>query len=744
MQPPVFRLRSLPTQLREHVLRFLPLYDKLLQLSHLSRDFPRLTPACFSEDDLELDTVVVRALTRSASLLRLLSRVRHVSVSAERWRQGRRADGWELAHCGSVPSLLRCFSQVQRLSVEVDEDWPKERETAIGLQDVLTSLPQLPLLHSLCVTGEPDRRSRRVIPLSELALLAELPSLRSVTLCSMLLAAGSLSLLCSSPLEHLDLRYANLDGAHDMRGRGRPDMTDEPAPPAVDVSFILRRLQLPDPCSPQARKEVRRVLAAYGIDGIGRRDAELRRQHVQLELVDFWRSGGRAVTPELQQLQLRIPSLTALTLNVSLGTSLCPLSPSASPMLSQLRCVSLRISEPALDDDGESVAEDGVGARRRRDWLSEVAADCVGFLHSYSTQLLRLELKRLPSLPAAAPILQAAFHCRQLRRLKLQGGEEEQEKTPRLTAVSFTPLPQLHSLSLGNLDISAAQLTALLRACPAVEHIKLCSMPAFTLELLPVIGRSCRRLMVLDASWCDFELFAHPVEAQLTAAEQSRDIEAVFPQLVALTLRVDEPYSGMDPPPSSSPRLQWLLRLLRSAPVLRFLHLDLHLGLSELLPFSSLTSLRGFMLVYLWDESQRRFFCKRQRDRLPPPDSTDWQPVHEANRERQLVSDFRGWGGLFRDNGEGCQGRTGREAMFTALKARLASGEDESKGELGDSRRLDEEDSKDGESTAEKDDEGDGSNEAAVTEVGKEEKHKLSEEEEGDAQGRKRRRVHNG
>ena len=658
MQPPVFRLWSLPTQLREHVLRFVPLYDKLLQLSHLSHDFPRLTPACFSEDDLELDTVVVRALTRSASLLRLLSRVRHVSVSAKPWLLERRAGASELSQRGwrSLPPLLRSFSRLQSLSVRVERDIaPRGSETAVAVQDLLTVLPALPQLSSLCIEGRMVGGVRTIVPLSDLALLSSrLPSLRSLTLWSMPLTAGSLSLLCSLPLELLDLRGSSLF------------VNRKPAPPTADVSFSLRRLHLPQARTDEGNHDIRRVLAAYGIDRIGRPDRELRRQAVQLELVDFNRVA--ADEPELQGLQQLlwcIPSLTALTLTVTQGTSLSPQPASASAglMLPQLRCVSLviRDSNKGSDDDG-SIANAG-------DWLSDAAADCASFLRCYSGQLLRLELKELPHLPAAAPILQAAVQCQQLRHLGLQGADGE-GATNIFTAASFAPQPQLHTLELRNLVSTRAQLTALLHGCPALEHIELWAI-GFRLELLPLIGRCCRGLKVLKARRCGYDLFSQPVQEQLTAAEQADgDADAVFPQLMALTIIVDNRGSVL--PPSSPPTRQWLLRLLRSAPALRFLHLDTQLDPAELLSLSSLTALRGFRLFGSWHEWQRRFFCSGQPDRFLPPDPTVWQPVHEADRELQLVSDLRDLGALFRDDEESCHGRTSREDFFAAVEARLA------------------------------------------------------------------------
>ena len=706
IQLPVHSLLSLPVQLLELVLRFLPLRDKLLQLSRLSSAFPSLTPACFAEDGLTLRRSATRALTRSADLLALLSRVRQLSVYAVRWSRQERVRAPELEHCARLSFSVAAFSRLQSLSIELQEpSWYAGDESALGLQHVLAPLSSLPQLSSLNVGVKSlIDPLRKFVLLSDLALLSNLRSLRSLTL-SLLLPVGSLSLLCSLPLEDLNLSTASF-GSYGL-ALAPVQLPAVAASPAPHVSFSLRRLRLPSAWSHEAQEEVGRVLAAYGTDRIGRSDAELHRQPVQLEQVVFnW-------AVEQQTPLWWIPSLTALSLFVTQGTSLLPQHASTGVMLPQLRCVSLRVMEPDPEAGGaQPVLEDDGDARFGDDWLTGSAAECVGFVHIYSGQLLRLDLDDLPHLPAAAPIMQAAFRCQQLRRLTLSH-YDEQTVANCFASVSFTPLPQLHMLGLRGFDLTTAQLTALLRACPAVEHVVLASLPAFILDLLPVIGRSCRRLRQLEAKWCAADLFSQPVQAQLADAEQAAGSgDAVFPQLVALSITLTRPTirEGSDPaPPPASPQpLQWLLRLLHSAPVLRYLRLQLKLDEFELPPFASLTSLRGFRLRDSWEDGwQRRFFyssCWYD----PLPDLTVWQPVQEADTELALASAFRSERALFRDATERFGGRTGREAFFAAIEARLVGRGDEVKdgpddcsyekdwGELEVEAEVDSDDAEDG------------------------------------------------
>jgi hypothetical protein len=127
----------------------------------------------------------------------------------------------------------------------------------------------------------------QVIPLSQLALLARLPSLRSLALrglplsAELPLAEGSLSLLCSLPLEHLDLRGCRLKIDYHATMH-RPDLA--PSPVAA-VSLTLHRLQLPRVDTLGGVAEVRAVLMAYGVDRIGHSSADLRSEAAQLTFV---------------------------------------------------------------------------------------------------------------------------------------------------------------------------------------------------------------------------------------------------------------------------------------------------------------------------------------------------------------------------------------------------------------------------------------------------------------------------
>jgi hypothetical protein len=647
--------------LLELVLRFIPLRDKLMQLTHLSSACPLLTAGCFSEDRLRGSMETVKALTDSASLQSLLSRVRHLSASALQW---------QLISC----SLIE-FNRLQSVDIELHHSPRLEGDCGKDVRDVLMSLSSLPLLHSLTLEVPPfgqrhggGRGRIHTLARPDIALLSGLRSLQLLTLRHISLAEGALYTLCALPLQQLDLRLVSgvddgnvyVEDDDDDAQLRRPALA---APQMFDVSCSLRRLHLPAPHALQA--EVRQVLAAFG------NDAALRRQPVQLEHVEI---GYTYRDQELQQLLLRIPSLTELRLVVTQGSSLLSQPASVGLMLPQLRCVTLQLTSAAAHDAGTApLGALDLHARRRRDWLSEAAAECDGFLRCYAGQLLRLEVTHMPLLPAAAPIQQAAFHCQQLRYLRVHADGRHESS---FAGLSFIPLPQLHTLRLEDVRLSRDQLSSLLRACQAVENIFLSRIYDFALVLLPVIGRHCRQLRQLEAYECVVELFSGQPQARLTAGERAGGIATcVFPQLVALMItRFLIPKVGRP----SSQTVWWLLRLLQSAPALRFLNLDMELTDSVLAEFSILTSFRGFRLHGSWQSWQQRFFLHNSNGPSHPmslPDTAGWQPIHEADRELGLARVFRYARALFRDDTEAFDGQTGREAFFAAVNARLTDEE---------------------------------------------------------------------
>ena len=152
LQRRVRSLHLLPLQLVELILRFLSLRDKLQQLSHVSHAFSRLTAACFSEDGLVVRNSVAKALTRSASLQSLLSRIRHLSLRIQPRQQKQPGGALRLVEQPQLPLHPNGFSRLQSLSIRLQQPY-EEAVQAIDLRDVLTPLSSLPLLHSLSVEG---------------------------------------------------------------------------------------------------------------------------------------------------------------------------------------------------------------------------------------------------------------------------------------------------------------------------------------------------------------------------------------------------------------------------------------------------------------------------------------------------------------------------------------------------------------------------------------------------------------
>ena len=602
---PALSLQTLLPPLLELILRFLPLGEKVVQLSHLSSSFRPLTPACFSDDALDLTKKAVSAAVSRPSLSSLLSRVRGVSVTAScSWSRGGRHVEPTLQSPRLEPAVS-AFTGLRSIKVHLSS-WGESRGDLTGPITALAPLTQLQTL-ALCNGRQyhTQRDDELAILPSALLCLSQLQSLRSLTLSGVALHPGSLLFLCSLPLEELQLSQS------DFVRSAEPAAGPFSAPPSA---LTLRSLSLPAlHASAQGREEALRAVAAYGAD---RSADEQRAQPVQLSWLEC--STAADSDEEMQRLLCSVPSLTQLSLVVRQETELAAcLTSRRLPTLQRLQHVRLKMSHHSLPAHPAArlgpPAEDEVmtAAERPEDWLAAAAGSCVSFLSSYSSQLLTLSINLLPNLPSAVSLLQAAVRCGQLRRLQLSGVYIETNSTEHrfdhnlvCPALCFTPLPQLHTLSLSHLHLSSEQLTALLQNCPLLEDATMTAMPGFSLELLPVIGRSCRRLKQLALLDCDKAFFSQTVQGD--ASDGSSIV--VFPSLLYLKTQINGLCDCCKLPAPPLATLQWLRTVLQSSPALQYLHLACDESgelLSALIP---LTRLRGVMVRKGWAWSRRRRF----------------------------------------------------------------------------------------------------------------------------------------
>ena len=681
-------------ELVELILSFLPPSHKLLQLSHVCRAFPALCPSSFSEDRLSVTDAVIKAVGRDPNLL---SRVRQIDVSARQ--------AWEGRGPGppALPPAIFAFVGARVVDVHVSM-WATE---VVDLSSVLRSLRPLPLLHKLVLRADKDKygpggqwERQRVVRASSLQLLRQLPALSDLTLSGLALPLGSMEFLCSLLLERLSLEAAEIvgdDGAH------RPAVTALAAP----ATRSLRALSLPAGLgrAPDAKAEALRVLRAYGED---RAHAPVQLAYVDCMAVDK--------DDELQRALFFIPSLSQLSLVVTsteLAETLWRSSHTRS--LPALQHLQLRFAGTSALRRDVVRQDDLSGTAEPREWLAEVAPACIAFLASYVAQLHTVDIGPLPKADVGEALAQAALRCCAVRTLLLSGVYRESNNTEHrfdhnldCSRLRFTPLPHLHTLRLSHLDLSHAQLQALLQACPALQDAELVALPAFSLDLLPAIGRSCRHLRQLTAKDCAKDVFSRPV--QPLAAHAGGHSDALFPHLLSLSVDISGICGccGVAAPAQST--VQWLADLLRpsSAPAFAFLYVEFDHKGCDLSPFAALTGLRGFYLRRGWSDDHRRSCFEHHSGGWGESHKELYwleqssNAAHEADVRRQLADHFRPRGCLFHQ-----QADIGREAFFAAPAERPQEEVDmawDDNDEEGDEGEDDHDGADDGETPDENDD----------------------------------------
>ena len=173
-------------------------------------------------------------------------------------------------------------------------------------------------------------------------------------------------------------------------------------------------------------------------------------------------------------------ALTTLCLShAQPGVLLALLTPTKAPRLPSLQHFSSRYTYEVAELD-----------------VQQLTTVHSAFLHSYSSQLRSLDLS-FPSICAgSAEVLRAGLSCTELSellfRMSIKAGLLLQPNDPPLPVS-----PCLHTLTVPKWSrvSRAADLSAILSACPALRHLKVHGVEGF--DALPVIGRQCPSLVTL-------------------------------------------------------------------------------------------------------------------------------------------------------------------------------------------------------------------------------------------------------
>jgi hypothetical protein len=228
-------------------------------------------------------------------------------------------------------------------------------------------------------------------------------------------------------------------------------------------------------------------------------------------------------------------------------------------------------------------------------WSHNVVSAGVRVLTAYSSQLLTLDLRcQVEGKEDGDELMAAVLLCSQLTSLTLGRWWSSStvvvsgpSRLPNLIALSID-FPRMDHVPHEAVPLTEAQLASTLDHCPHLQSLVLRSLHSTPLDVLLWIDQRCPDLRLLHFVRL-FELISHSEKPARWAAATTIGAVA-FPSLVSLTMTSGNSYLCC----STVIRLTSLLRL---APRLRFLHLDLErLAHRHLAAFAALPALRGLRL----------------------------------------------------------------------------------------------------------------------------------------------------
>ena len=605
-------LHRLPPALFSLVSQFLPLPDKLLQLTHVCCTFPALTPPSFAFDTLAWTAPLVAQLSRTPvpPLLSLLSQVpRGLFVES--------SDDFlpQLSRLVDPPSAPCPFSGLRAVTVAPTRCPPGWFIVGELSSFPLASLRHCPGLSALSVDLWNFSREGQSALLSCLHQLRSLKDLRV----SSNLTAEQFLLLLSLPLTSLDLHASRVFL-----------LTPPPSPFPVLPRF--RTLLFPSldddfeaPSPAVVSQWGRAVLSSLTTQGEQGQEPTLERLHVD-------RSFSTPILPyvslfrRLHTLQLFVPLASDNDDVLNLYSALI-----ASPL--PLRHLRLEHSIASRRADTPRSSE------RSKLFLSLFPA----FVSAYAGQLLTLDIPVDPLIgfdtgqmhspipaTAAAEFTVALLSCRHLRRLLVTDWWLS-SKVPVPPVPAF---PDLESLELQmDKTIDMATLALLLDAAPHLQELTLevCHLSFFFIQW---IGSRCHELRTLQVR----EGYnTHEVDERVLRAIERRQALPSFPDLPHLrTLIFLSALSSdfyPDLPVSSFTR--FVHYLVHSAPAIRYLSLPYLQWLDgyrePLTALVGLTQLRGLSLPGQdwWRKGQLARYWKRE------------EQLHGSRVQRERARD--GW-----------------------------------------------------------------------------------------------------
>jgi hypothetical protein len=563
------------------IARYLPWKERLLQLTHLCRGFPQLTPDCFSEDHIMLSPRLLTAFRGDGRLRSLLSHITSLSFLLSEI-----ASSADVAFVGSSSDAPHeTFSRVQTMVIIIDSpalDYDHTHEYKLThssecvLDYVFGSLASFQRLTSLaiikvrgnfaCIEGTKDMLWRR---------LRTAKALQYLYLESLDLTYSGLAILASLPLTTLNLDHCR--------------MAADNAEEHCTLSPTLRTLRLPfeyGDHDDQFKEPLWWIRPAS--DQCGLQVLSVDSENIYYQRPFF-------------SLEERIGSISSITeLDYSLICSVDALADlwkddgnHLTPVLPALSSIRLAMYSHLYNTKLVESVEDEVNMMARYTSL----------IQCYNQQLTSIRLA-VSSRVVFSRIIELVFSCAELRVLHLRCYEHYYGLLPTSNLSIVPVLSYLHTLALRSVvPLFSQQLSMILTHCPVIENLSLDVDQESLLTTLAVVDSLCPWLQSIDLS-----IAGNRVNMMMPLCP---DVDVSFGRLVTFTVRYNlwrQNYSSS----WASSVISSLVDVLKSAVQLKRFYLDLAFTNNDLRLLSCFPSLSSVMLSKGMLETHGQFFIARE------------------------------------------------------------------------------------------------------------------------------------